>query len=403
MRALTLMKIINNFALVFAVLSFLFAGVGGKLTDFSYIFLCVVVYIAFHYKSKKTVYIGAMLGLVLPVFYAESFLQILYAVIAGSIALLYIRQDCATLDYLSFLDEFTKGRAILGVLLGTATLFFRLTLLGQTSGYYILLYLITAVLLLRSLRNRHYGEGDATQGRIDGALTATYALMALLFSSNSFITFVTRLLQSVYLGAVEQVASLLAWILQPLEPGFVMMVMWADRCWTAFHQYYGAGYRATSSPIQGELLARAAPIYEIVGMLIKTLMLAGLVWLAVKVFIRQYRWVRTMDQYTEIKESITDVKRLDLKSYLLSKFKPRTSKGRIRAYYAEFLQLCCKRQIALKGGDTTHDISNKAVSAFEKDAVLGLRNLYIRVRYGNDAGNREMETLAGAFLRKMKR
>jgi len=398
------LKIISNISFVIGILSFLLSFI-GKITASEVIFLELVFasILAQRVKNNKILYVTVLIVMIVPVIFFNNLADRLIVCIAYSYALYLNLKGLDKITYGGSIEGFKSAVRIM-ILVVVVSIFlslvspFRLATFNRLVFPSFMIYLVASVILLRTLRYLEYNpanrEIDKINLRYSVGIIATSFILSLeavrdfLFKS---IYYIFRLLVDIFSILFAGILWVFGYIFEFLfnfleglhipKPGvsglnkkeFLPGNLKIDDKAGMMRQVEKGSH---SSSILGNKVLLIA-----IGVVILVLIL----YIIVKVF-RKYSFNRKekKEDYIEVKEFIPrEGKNINVLERLFSLFRPKTSIEKIRLYYRKYLQSCLERGISLRDSDTTFDIYKKSENFFNKDIIRQMRDIYIRVRYGN--------------------
>ena len=111
------------------------------------------------------------------------------------------------------------------------------------------------------------------------------------------------------------------------------------------------------------------------------------------------------DEYTEEKELILrkeeTAKRA--KKDFFNFLKPKNYNEQVRLYYQKYMRKCIDRDVEITEMDTTEEINNKSQIRFDKNIIDDIRNIYIKIRYGEKESTKEIVKEMGEYYKEIKK
>ena len=310
-------------------------------------------------------------------------------------------------DYGSFKERFQWG---IGLLVGECVVGAyqgRADAVEQEVLGYLLLYLITSVILLRSLRHMEYYEDHQTISRINlGYLVILLGFSAIL-STKVIRSAVFHGIRMIYEIIMDAISYVLSWIIYGISLILGAFFGWLEQF------FQGIGLRHVLMPeMKGSVLGQAelsreeltssllaSPFFIWLGRGVVTLVLLYLIYR----ILRRGSIPSPQEQgYTESREYIpkTDKERLRNPSSRYGKDSPAYE---IRHYYRKFLKLCVSRKLELKDSDTTLQIQTAAETEFDNKNLYNMREIYLEVRYGEKSTDEDTADRFRNFYHKLKK
>lgn len=375
MNGLRLIKVVNGCALVFAVLA------------------CVL------FLADFTGLLSGIMGFIWVAY-------ILVCLLSYAIYPIW-EVDTKKVNYGMASERFKKGMVFIAAALAVSIIGHKLGAFEEAAIPYIIIYLVSSVILLRTLRNMEYNDGDKRQDMLN--LKYTVLVLGL-----SFFLSVKMIREAAFRA--------LSWVYNALMDIFLFLFSWV---------FYGIGYllqlmisflkNIQSRSMAGKMLAKffqpgrasddlaeergQAYFYEILSnsrvmhILVWAAAIILIVFITVRIFRRHSNFRLQEEEYTESREFIREEKAHTASKKATAGFNAGEYAAQIRHYYQRFLKMCVGKGIDIKNSDTTLEISKKSVPPFDPEAVTGMREIYVKVRYGGAAGDR---SLSDSFRRLFK-
>lgn len=394
MKGLYLVKILNRFSIIYAVLSFLIANVENiDLGTMAFMWQVLIVFIVFNFKGKKAFYpIGLLVFL--PLIMIKSSSLFIIVVLTGVYGIYYALKGLGELDYDYSIEEFERGSFVLLVLFGLALIFINIGVLGKASGYYIILFMVSSIVLLRSLRNIDYIRNNEKIRKINLINTTIIVGASCALSVSTIRNAIIGFIKGAYIFVTDTVLYVFSWFFLGL--GIVIEKIFR------FIMSRGSGLKnppeiKSGQGMRPEGLDKKSLIEGLLEIgwlntLLRIILIILIIVLIIKVFkgIRGSRH-RVEDEFEETKEFIGG------DGFALNNFikkaaafiKPLSNYEKIRHYYKRFLKMAVDNGIRIEKRDTTFDITQKTIRRYDEESLNKMRNTYIKVRYGNHFPNRD--------------
>lgn len=380
-----ILDIIMKQSFIFSILTY--AIPYNTLGSYSIVYsMCIIVtYLGCYLKEKGKFYyiVGLLLLPCLFLLREEGSVVFLISVIAF-IYFTIIRYT-GLLSYGHFIDSFKSGFRfyILIVLLSfiTGTTSF----INNISGFFMIIYFITSVILLRSLRHI---ENNQNMDKINKQNTL-YSILILAFSVllpiEEFVQFVVNGVKFTYNLIADLFFKVFYWLF--MGAGYISMLL------VEFFKKFFAGQEVKPEEASEnaedimEILKNKEPeeiapiVVLIIDWIIRILIIVFIIYIIGKMFKRIKSKKHVKEEYIEESEFIR-VKEIKEKKKR-NIFRPRGEKAQIRYYYRKFLNKCLKNDIPIGKQDTTEEINKKASNNYESEPLDNLRSTYVKVRYGD--------------------
>jgi hypothetical protein len=145
-----------------------------------------------------------------------------------------------------------------------------------------------------------------------------------------------------------------------------------------------------------------SPIFNII---IKTFVILLVVYIILRLFKGLMNSENQQEEYSEEKEFILRPEDQDKyhRRGLFEFLKPMNRNEQIRLYYQKYLRTCIDKGIDITERDTTEEISNKSQIKLDKKLIDDIRNIYIKIRYGEKESTKEMVKEMGEYVKNIKK
>jgi len=390
-----IIRIISISSFIFAVLNSIFSIFGMEGTN-NYLFLWITTNLFFFYLMKKKKdhwrYISPLVML-LPVVFLREVHDFLFLAIVVLLAQFFLQGRIENYRYATITEEFRKNFLVLAVIYGFSILVGGMGLFSKYVAPYIFIYLITSIVLLRTLR---YMENMGNAEKINKInLRATLGIIILsMGTSNEWVLKILKsILVTIKAGYDRVINFIFAWLVIPLA--YLM-----DRYFRFDLRVLREGKDDPEQiGLSGILELRQVSISvgseaaELINQLILNMILAiliiGVIYIIYRIYAKQAKKEIIAEEYVESKEFIFKERKKEVGFFkrLTNFIKPKSNEEKIRLYYKKFLENCQEHQIEIRGSDTSLDVSKKAQYIFDPIIMEKMRKIYIRVRYGQQKVN----------------
>lgn len=392
MNSLYIIRIINRFSIAFGLLQFIFASFSLEANG-SFLFLLAVIftYLAALFKDKRTLKIIFEIVLLLPAaFYGLSYKSLF--TVAIFVYAVYIIKNINT-SYESFYDEFNTGIKVIILFFVISFITQSLDIFNNYSAGYIIIYIITSVITLRTLRLNKYNQNNKYAERSNLIYSAIISSISAAVCFKNIRVFVFKIIVGLYDIIVNIFMYIFSWFFYAV--GYLLTI--------AFNYLWKLMRRGKFNPDNGNISIAKLPDYpyrksliesflntKLVNVLIKMLVIFAVFYILLKIFLKKSDKTDDNGDYIENREFIKNsikpgasiIKRMQ------EYFNTRSCSEHIRYYYRKFLKMCMENKVDLKISDTTQEINKKSELIYNKNELNDIRDIYINVRYGeNEADN----------------
>jgi hypothetical protein len=311
--------------------------------------------------------------------------------------------------------EFRKGIGIITAVEVISILSFDTKLVQSQSANYLAIYLVSSVTLLRMLRNGRFKAGKDKIQAVEMMNLIGLAVLSAILSLENVERSILKVILSIYNIAVDIFIFIFSWIF--LGIGYIMMK--AGKILEPFMQGALERYNEITGNMKSspgfnidnlsEKISRKS-IVEImldnpyINPFIRLLIIAGVVYFIIKFFEKKSIVKDKNKDYRETREFIHNKAGDREAAWNFKKaFRRGTCEEQIRKIYRKFLCLCSSRGIEIKSCDTTQDINIKSQKYYDSGILKGLREIYIKVRYGEHSVDKNTVNQMVSLLKKIEK
>lgn len=396
---LFLFKALSNLSLVFMICNFIF-GIISKVPSWHLLLflganlLSLVVYYTKKRGLRKFPFL--LLSLVPPALALLSLVFVpLKDIVYSYVAYALINYTLAIYvgwsgikpkrDYGLVAETFGKGFGLVVIIIFLMLLQDNTNLMGTNFGFYILIFLLSSIYLLRTLRYLQYNDDERELRKINLSYSLFVLIAAFVLGSAAVRGFLGYLLGRVYVGLVWFMVYLLFWLALPVIYLIKLLAHGLNvPAWKGLQTF--SGVHGPLNQVKSAGGANPVLFRELQSVLrvpIKILLILLLFYGLLKLLQRFNDFGRETEEYRESRESIWSLgERTSLLPKISGIFQSRNGVETIRHYYQRFLRLSLKREINILHSDTTLEINKKGEQHFDKDVLEVIRSIYIQVRYG---------------------
>ncbi len=414
MNLIYLIKTLNLIALIFIPLNYVYAVLGyNNRSGLIYLWLCIVGFFINHYNKKKS---KLIVMLILILFFilitSGSIEELIYLAVYCIMTILVIFRGMSVIKYDAELDIFRKGIYICIVTFIVSFILGGIQLFSIYSAYYVIIYLVTSILVLRNLRFIEYNKDSREGKRINNRYSMLIVVFSFILSISYVREVVIKIIKNSYLYITELFMYLFSWLF--LGVGYLVSI--AFNAIMALIKKFGINTQGLESislankiksPIteEGEVLIDKLLNSQIFTIIIKAFVILLVAYIIMRLFKGVFNNESVQEEYWEEKEFILGSEEQGKyhRKRLFEFLKPKNSNEQIRLYYQKYLRTCIDRGIEITERDTTEEISNKSRIKFDIKLIDGIRNVYIKVRYGEKESTKEMVREMEEYVKKTKK
>lgn len=414
MNLIYLIKTLNLVALFLIPLNSVYAVFGyNNSSSLIYLWLCIIGFLINYYSKKKSKLIFlAIVVSFLPLITASSIEELIYLAVYCIITILVILRGRSVIRYDIELDMFKKG---IYICIGTfivSTAIGGIGLFSNYSAYYVIIYLVTSILLLRNLRFIEYNK-DSSEGK---RINNSYSIIIVIFSFILSISYVREMVIKIIKGSYLFIINLFMYLFSWLITGIAYVMSIVVYAIIEFLNKLGPNPQKLEIILQpseaeaakmeqGEVFVDKLlnnPIYNII---VRAFIILIVVYIIMRLFKGFMNNVSEQEEYSEEKELILRKAETDksVKKVFLDFLKPKSYNEQIRLYYQKYMSKCLDRDIEITEMDTTEEINNKSQIKFDKKLIDDIRNIYIKIRYGEKESTKEMAKEMGQYVKSIRK
>ncbi len=396
-KTLTLLHVINVLSLVFIVGNvFLRLFFDGNHYGGLFLWSVLMSGLALMLKGKTRLFGGVLLlWVLLPIMIALPLYQMGYLAFIGifMLTLFYKNLEDPHYDRIDF--EFGVGIAVASVLLFFSLIMGGIRLFNDVAAGYLLIYLLSGVLMLRSLRYLEHNGDEEQLKKINSRSVGIILILSVTLSTEVFMRFYYQLRSLLWLG-YNTLIDFVLWVLYyPIYyfGTFLNFIITTLANWAGepegFPEEGSENVAGDMENIHESIQGTALGDSPVVRILLGIAMLGAVFFILYKVYSRKAITRGIRETYTEKKEVILPNKNKNLWKTIKDRLKPKSKEDRIRSYYQEFLRSLEEKGVVLLASDTTRDFQRKGEPYFGKEKLSAFRNIYLQARYGEKAIDHE--------------
>lgn len=393
MNYINIVKIINRLSFILSLFNYFFAIAGHKNSnDFMFIWVCFFAYIikVINDKNFKYSLLPSAICFV-PAIFSTSIYQFIFNM-AFIICGIYISyKELNSNDYECEIDSFKKGLLAYIILLLIVIITMDFEVINKFSAQFIIIYLVSAIVILRTSRFLKYNSGDKNARKINLRYTIVMIIASIIFSIEVVRNTISSGIKVAYLYIMEMLFYLFGWVL--IGIGYAMNFIFVNFN-KLLSKLKGTSYdqsklskimKSKSQQMDKDYALSIILNNQIFRIVIKVIVLLLVIYIIYKIVKGLTEGKRVKEDCIEDREFIKREKKdkNSLLKNIISIIKPGDAAGSIRYYYKKFMLLCIKKDLSIYESDTTKDINKSAEKIFDNNLLKEFRNIYIKIRYGN--------------------
>ena len=216
MSLIYLIKTLNLVALFFIPLNTLFATFGySNSSGLIYLWLCIIGFLTNYYIMKKSkLILLAIVVSFLPLITASSIEELVYLAIYCIMTILVIVRGRIVTRHDMELNMLKKGiwiclgTFIVSILFNGGSKFF-----SNYSAYYVIIYLVTSIVLLRNLRFMEYNKDSSEGKRINDRYSIIIVIFSFMLSISYVREMVVKIIKVSYHYFIDAFMYLFSWLI----------------------------------------------------------------------------------------------------------------------------------------------------------------------------------------------
>lgn len=379
MMCILLLEIISVMSLIFAVLNILFTFTSLSEMFLLFLYSLIVTTIATYLQKKNKIYGALTVFLFLPLFYfrgKSAFWFLLYLTV---ITFIYVNKSIGKGNY----DHFSRRlRTSFVVIAGITVFVLALNFLRNAimpGVVFTVIYLLSSIMLVRSLRHIESGMDMKKLNRINLKYLGIIAALSIIMTIDSIRNAVVFIFSKIYEVIID---GLLAILLIPIR--FLFMLVENLIEWLAGRELVEVEF-GTQEMEFGENgvdyrdLIQSEVVKEIVFSVLSLAVFILIIYIIYKILSKIGNRGHEGLEYQEEREYIKTDKRK--KNRFFERY-PKELKEQVRYYYRKYLRALTKKKVEIKSSDTSLDIKETSKETFKNEDKI--REIYIKARYSND-------------------
>lgn len=251
---------------------------------------------------------------------------------------------------------------------------------------FIIIYLLTTVILVRSIRHIESGMDKSKIRKVNGRYLGIISIISFIVTLDRLRGFIFSTIEKIYDFTITIVLKILYYpiilvamiinkLLLPILGNFWQGVDLLD---------FQMGVPSPEEFEVIDVITKDSPILNIIIRFIAIVLLLYIVYkLIIKIGSSSHEGIEYTEEREYIKSTKKEKRRLKKEKY------PEDLKEQIRYYYRRYLEKLEEYQVELIQSDTSLEINKKAEEVFKED-LEKVRSIYIHSRYGNKDVDKSM-------------
>lgn len=408
MIGIKLLNIMVRLSFVFAIATYFFPYhvISNLLRILSvhiiiYIWTILVTCFGFYLKGKRKPYI--LVGLLLIPFFIlfKEYISILFVTIIV-ISIYFYLYKYEGIDTVVFTtEEFKRGLIVFMSMIFFSFLTETISYINKNSGLFMIIYFLSGVVLLRSLRHLEHNRDMKEINRQNLKYFIGIIIFSIIGSSEKLLNGILITLKNIYIFLVEIFFKVFHWLIIGIA---YLVVFIIDIFKKRFSSNNIEDIKSQESEhIPEEILEITtkgiSPTIKLIFEIVFRIFLIGIIlYIVWRIFKETKQKSFEKEGYVEEKEFVK-INRKRSKGKLLI---PKKGKELIRYYYIKFLNKCMKNNIIIKKHNTTEEINHKAEILYDSQALKEFRDIYIETRYGYKEADKEDIKIYKENYKKLK-
>lgn len=413
MSYVIILKLINRISIVFAILQFIF-GIGGseRVSGIFYIWVCIISFgISYFIKRKKALSIILSVLMFIPLIFVKSTDGIIFqsAIILFCIYICF--RNILNNDYELEIDVFKKGLLLFFMMLLVSIVTISVNVLERYSAQYILIYLVSSVVIMRTMRLLKYSSGNREGERVNKRYTICMVAFAAIMCIEAVKKAIIGGISFVFNIILKLIGHVLYWLILGVGYAAEFIINKLNK----LLKFSGIdidddifknllGKNRTQNRKEGYLAEYIfnSPVLKII---LRIALVLLILYFVLKIIKGMSIKREEESGYVEDKEFIKREKKGygDFIKKISMSIRPKNPGDYIRYYYQRFMNLCIKKGVFITNKDTTREINDKSKVEFDEGSLEDIRGIYIKTRYSKDDASKEMMESFKKSYHKIKR
>ncbi|KRQ87673.1 hypothetical protein ABG79_00474 [Caloramator mitchellensis] len=377
MRYVYLLNRLSLLYMTFNTISIILSRSIGQVQFFYYIIALFISEIAIKKYGKNIFFIALLF---IPAISSKSFFEALIFIIL-SFLMTKIQKEEMT-SYSLFTEKFENGIKMISGIVAVFLITFSFNILNSFISGFIIVYLTTGTILLRTLRYEETEKKAKRPSRYNMFFNLSIIFLSIILSIEGFRRYLLISLTFIYNKFIDLFFYLFYWLF------FVIAIL--------LEQVRRLLYRAISSEniniitqkmgsedakkVAQDVMQNTTVNFAL-AFTAKILVFALFMYIIYKLILKENKVDFSNSQiYREEREFLFDSNKKYINK-LSSFLKPRNNNELIRYYYSKYISKL-KRSIEIMPYDTSLSIKSKSDNFVDKEKNAIIREIYIKARYG---------------------
>lgn len=381
---------ISQMSFGFIIMNTVLTLIFGKSIGSPYlIWIIAAAYLVEHIRKKDNSK-AMILSLVMlfPCFFMNNSDEIISFILLSICETIVIFIDSVNKDYMMMRVKISTENTVV-VVCGIIFILFNTSYAVNILPVFIIIYVISSIILLRNLRTAEFNIKNKSQNKINLAYSVGIILFCIIMS----IDFIRKTLFKIVYGIYNIIVGII--LIGIKFVGSVIGYL-SPRIGQVNIKNSDDGKLDTHNKVDNlssYLHNKDAYLMnnKYVLIAIDTILIVLVFFILIKLLKKVWKDKKHNEEFVEEREFIkSDV---SLTKNLFDKLKkvgaPKDYAEYIRYYYKKFMYKSIKKDVNITDHDTTLQINEKSEKYFNKSLLKDIREIYIKVRYGNEKPSKE--------------
>lgn len=385
MNELIVLEIISITSLLFSIYSniFNFTNLNSYFLLFVWTVIISGIYGIIQFKAHNDRSRLVLLSLLLPMAIFKSKSSIYFIILLTFSLYLYLTRRLNSGDYNNYADSFRNSFfIIIGLLIFSfiGDLTYRFT---DFSIPFLIIYFLSTIILIRNLRYMHVGMEKEDMRRLNIRYLIFLSITSIFIGIEGLRSFLFNILNSIYNLIIE---ILIAIFYYPLS----LIILALDKFFNWILSIISTGMDMEDEIVAPTMEEVESIVYQvkehpILDIVFKIVLLIIILYIGYRLFKNRQEVKKYSPDYIEEREFIRRDEYVKHRRFGFRR--PKGYKEQIRFYYRKYLNKLLNKDIKIEKYYTTEDINELGKERFSHNIVEKIREIYLKVRYGNDEGN----------------